>query len=96
MVETAITNDRFTKIECSATVCVRGVDLRDLLCHTRVVIRRSPMDSSKINSASQLEAVMGSLNPLEKDGVLLLQEMYNNGKGDIVEEYARLFDCEED
>ena len=54
------------------------------------------MDSSNINSASQLEAVMGSLNPLEKDGVLLLQEMYNNGKGDIVEEYTRLFDCEED
>ena len=50
------------------------------------------MNTSKIKTARQLMAVMNRLDPLGKDGVLLLQAMSNDGKDDIVEEYAKLFD----
>ena len=36
------------------------------------------------------------MDPLGKNGVLLLQAMSNDGKDDIVEEYAKLFDRIED
>lgn len=53
------------------------------------------MNLSKIKNALQLKAVMDRLDPLSKDGVLLLQAMSNEGKGDIVKKYAKLFQEDE-
>ena len=56
-------------------------------------IKQNPtMNTSKIKTATQLMAVMNRMDPLGKDGVLLLQAMSNDGKDDIVREYAKLFD----
>ena len=54
------------------------------------------MNTSEIKTATQLKAAMDRMDPAGKNGVLLLQAMSNNGKGDIVEEYAKLFDEIED
>jgi hypothetical protein len=54
------------------------------------------MDTSKIKTAKQLKEVMDRMDPLGKEGVLLLQAMSNDGKEDIVDEYSKLFDEIED
>ena len=54
------------------------------------------MNTSKIKNAKQLKLVMDRMDPLGKNGVLLLQAMSNDGKDDIVKEYAKLFDRIED
>lgn len=54
------------------------------------------MNTSKIKTAKQLKLVMDRMDPLGKNGVLLLQAMSNDGKDDIVKEYAKLFDRIED
>ena len=40
------------------------------------------MDTSKIKTAKQLKEVMDRMDPLGKEGVLLLQAMSNDGKED--------------
>ena len=54
------------------------------------------MNTSKIKNARQLKAVMDSLDPLSKKGVLLLQAMSNDGKKDIIKGYEKLFKAMED
>ena len=52
------------------------------------------MNVSAIKTAKQLMKVMDRMDPLEKRGVLVLQAMYNEGKGDIVEQYKKMFQKE--
>ena len=49
------------------------------------------MDVSAIKTAKQLMKVIDRMDPLEKRGVLVLQAMYNGGKGDIVKQYEKMF-----
>ena len=49
------------------------------------------MDVSAIKTAKQLMKVIDRMDPLEKRGVLVLQAMYNEGKGDIVKQYEKMF-----
>ena len=49
------------------------------------------MNTDKITNAKQVNAVMNRINPLSKRGPLFLQQLIIDGKGYLVDEYAKLF-----
>ena len=58
---------------------------------TSPIFEQIAMDVSAIKTAKQLMKVIDRMDPLEKRGVLVLQAMYNGGKGDIVKQYEKMF-----
>lgn len=47
--------------------------------------------TQRITTPDQLNKVMGSLDPMSKDGPLLLQSLSLSGKQAIVKQYEKLF-----
>ena len=54
------------------------------------------MNTDKITTAKQVDAVMRRINPLSKKGPLFLQQLVIDGKGYLVDEYAKLFKKEDE
>ncbi len=52
------------------------------------------MDTTRINSAKQVNQIMNKINPLSKSGPLFLQQLVVDGKGYLVDGYKKLFVAE--
>ena len=49
------------------------------------------MNTDKVTTAEQVNAVMSRINPMSKRGPLFLQQLVIDGKKNLVDAYAKLF-----
>jgi len=54
------------------------------------------MDTTRIETGNQVLQVMNKISTLSKDGPLFLQQLVIDGKGYLVDEYAKLIEEQEE